>query len=76
MVREVAKAKQKAYDELCDRLAGQRDRAGNDVQQALHIKDWDGSVLKSEESVLRRWETYFKELMDDENERKRRVEEV
>ncbi|KAK3542201.1 hypothetical protein QTP86_018486, partial [Hemibagrus guttatus] len=79
--REVSKAKQKAYDELYTRLdtregekdlyrlARQRDRDGKDVQQARVIKDRDGRVLTSEESVQRRWKEYFEELMNEENER-------
>ncbi|KAK3519719.1 hypothetical protein QTP70_002672 [Hemibagrus guttatus] len=65
--REVSKAKQKAYDELYTRLdtregekdlyrlARQRDQDGKDVQQVIVIKDRDGRVLTSEESVQRRW---------------------
>ncbi|KAK3548424.1 hypothetical protein QTP70_012838 [Hemibagrus guttatus] len=61
--REVSKAKQKAYDELYTRLdtregekdlyrlARQRDRDGKDVQQVRVIKDREGRVLTSEESV-------------------------
>ncbi|KAK3514285.1 hypothetical protein QTP70_012904 [Hemibagrus guttatus] len=79
--REVSKAKQKAYDELYTRLdtregekdlyrlARQRDRDGKDVQQVRVIKDRDGRVLTSEESVQRRWKEYFEELMNEENER-------
>ncbi|KAK3518569.1 hypothetical protein QTP70_003334 [Hemibagrus guttatus] len=64
--REVSKAKQKAYDELYTtldtikgekdlyRLARQRARDGKDVQQVRVIKDRDGRVLTSEESVQRR----------------------
>ncbi|KAK3513292.1 hypothetical protein QTP70_009791 [Hemibagrus guttatus] len=86
--REVSKAKQKAYDELYTRLdtregekdlyrsARQRDRDGKDVQQVRVIKDRDGRVLTSEESVHRRWKEYFEELMNEENERERRVEGV
>ncbi|KAK3510781.1 hypothetical protein QTP70_022488 [Hemibagrus guttatus] len=86
--REVSKAKQKAYDELYTRLdtregekdlyrlARQRDRDGKDVQQVRVIKDGDGRVLTSEESVQRRWKEYFEELMNEENEREKRVEEV
>ncbi|KAK3531663.1 hypothetical protein QTP70_025893 [Hemibagrus guttatus] len=78
--REVSKAKQKAYDELYTRLdiregekdlyrlARQRDRDGKDVQQVRVIKDRDGRVLTSEESVQRRWKEYFEELMNEENE--------
>ncbi|KAK3521503.1 hypothetical protein QTP70_007968 [Hemibagrus guttatus] len=86
--REVSKAKQKAYDELYTRLdtregekdlyrlARQRDRDGKDVQQVRVIKDRDGRVLTSEESVQRRWKEYFEELMNEENEREIRVEGV
>ncbi|KAK3506225.1 hypothetical protein QTP70_002928 [Hemibagrus guttatus] len=84
--REVSKAKQKAYYELYTRLdtregekdlyrlARQKDRDGKDVQQV--IKDRDGRVLTSEESVHRRWKEYFEELMNEENEREKRVEGV
>ncbi|KAK3514944.1 hypothetical protein QTP86_020859, partial [Hemibagrus guttatus] len=87
--REVSKAKQKAYDELYTRLetregekdlyrlARQRDRDGKDVQQVRVIKDRDGRVLTSEESVQRRWKEYFEELINEENEMgKKRVEGV
>ncbi|KAK3533160.1 hypothetical protein QTP70_012245 [Hemibagrus guttatus] len=86
--REVSKAKQKAYDELYTRLdtrdgekdlyrlARQRDRDGKDVQEVRVIKDRDGRVLTSEESVQRRWKEYFEELMNEENEREKRVEGV
>ncbi|KAK3508269.1 hypothetical protein QTP70_018021 [Hemibagrus guttatus] len=86
--REVSKAKQKAYDELYTRLdtregekdlyrlARQRDRDGKDVQQVRVIKDRDERVLTSEESVQRRWKEYFEELMNEENEREKRVEGV
>ncbi|KAK3557743.1 hypothetical protein QTP86_000303 [Hemibagrus guttatus] len=62
--REVSKAKQKAYDELYTRLdtrEGEKD---------LY------RVLTSEESVQRRLKEYFEELMNEENEREKRVEGV
>ncbi|KAK3569461.1 hypothetical protein QTP86_031440, partial [Hemibagrus guttatus] len=86
--REVSKAKQKAYDKLYTRLdtregekdlyrlARQRDRDGKDVQQVRAIKDKDGRVLTSEESVQRRWKEYFEQLMNEENVREKRVEGV
>ncbi|KAK3538465.1 hypothetical protein QTP86_003695 [Hemibagrus guttatus] len=86
--RKVSKAKQKAYEEMYTRLdtregekdlyrlARQRDRDGKDVQQVRVIKDRDGRVLTSEESVQRRWKEYFEELMNEENEREKRVEGV
>jgi hypothetical protein len=85
---EVAKAKQKAYDDLYARLdsregdndiyrmARQRDRDGKDVQQIRVIKDKDGRVLTEASRVLQRWKVYFEELMNEENERERREEEV
>ncbi|KAK3548418.1 hypothetical protein QTP70_012839 [Hemibagrus guttatus] len=86
--REGSKAKQKTYEELYTRLdtregekdlyrlARQRDRDGKDVQQVRVIKDRDGRVLTSEESVQRRWKEYFEELMNEENDREKRVEGV
>ncbi|KAK3561697.1 hypothetical protein QTP86_012539 [Hemibagrus guttatus] len=86
--KEVSKANQKAYDEFYTRLdtregekdlyrlARQWDRDGKDVQQVRIIKDRDGRVLTSEESVQRRWKEYFEELMNEENEREKRVEGV
>ncbi|KAI5606596.1 hypothetical protein C0J50_2095 [Silurus asotus] len=85
--RDVAKAKEKAYEELYKRLdtkegekdlyrlARQRDRAGKDVLQVRAVKDGEGNVLTSEESVLRRWREYFEQLMN-ENYRERRLEDV
>ncbi|KAF7710733.1 hypothetical protein HF521_009605, partial [Silurus meridionalis] len=86
--RDVAKAKEKAYEELYKRLdtkegekdlyrlARQRDRAGKDVLQVRAIKDGEGNVLTSEESVLRRWREYFEQLMNEENHRERRLDDV
>ncbi|KAK2910488.1 hypothetical protein Q8A73_008203 [Channa argus] len=85
---EVAKAKQRAYEDLYARLgtkegevdlyrlARQRDRDRKDVQQVRVIKDKDGNVLTGARSVMGRWKEYFEELMNEENERERRVEEV
>ena len=39
------------------------------------IKDKDGKIIASEESVLRRWKKYFEELLNEENEREHRNEE-
>lgn len=84
----VAKAKQGAYDDLYARLdskkgeidlyrlARQRDRDGKDEQQVGVIMDRDGSVLTGTSSVMARWKEYFEELMNEENEREQRLEEV
>lgn len=58
------------------RLARQRDRDGKDMQQVRVIKDRDRSVLTGASSVMGRSKEYFEELMNEENERERRVEEV
>ena len=64
--REVARAKEHAYEELYDkletevgqkelyRLAKQRERAGKDVQLVKVIKDENGVLLSSEEDVRQR----------------------
>ena len=39
-------------------------------------KGRDGNVLTSEDIVLRRWKEPFKEPMNEENERERRLGEV
>ena len=81
---KVAKAKQRAYDNLYDSLDSkeretellvrQGDRKG--VQQARVIKDRDGNVLTGARSVMGRWKEYFEEMMNEGNERERRIEEV
>ncbi|KAK3564719.1 hypothetical protein QTP86_024874, partial [Hemibagrus guttatus] len=72
--REVSKAKQKAYDELYTRLDTREGE--KDLYRLARQKDRDGRVLTSEESVQRRWKEYFEELMNEENEREKRVEGV
>ncbi|XP_033097631.1 uncharacterized protein LOC117101709 [Anneissia japonica] len=86
--RAVAKAKENAYEELYERLntkeeekdlyrlAKQRDRAAKDVQQVRTIKNVNGNVLTDQVSVLKRWKEYFERLMNEENEREQRAEEV
>ncbi|KAI5627545.1 hypothetical protein C0J50_12902, partial [Silurus asotus] len=86
--RDVAKAKKKAYEELYERLdtkegekdlyrlARQRERAGKDVLQVRAVKDGEGNVLTRGESVLRRWREYFEQLMNEENQRERRLDYV
>ncbi|KAK3522940.1 hypothetical protein QTP86_009709 [Hemibagrus guttatus] len=62
--------------EISDCKVVQWYRDGKDVQQVRVIKDRDGRVLTSEESVQRRWKEYFEELMNEENEREKRVKGV
>ena len=49
------------------RLAGQRSRAGNDVQHVRVTKDKNGNVMVNLEAVLKRWKEYFEKLMNEEN---------
>lgn len=35
------------------------------------MKDSDGNVLTSKESMLRRWKEYLEGIMDEENEREK-----
>ncbi|KAK3525556.1 hypothetical protein QTP86_034849 [Hemibagrus guttatus] len=72
--REVSKAKQKAYDELYTRLDTREGE--KDLYRLARQRDRDGRVLTSEESVQRRWKEYFEELMNEENEREKRIEGV
>ena len=58
------------------RLAGQRDRAGKDVQHVRVIKDENGNVMANSEAVLKRWKEYFEKLMNEENNRDPRTEEA
>ena len=86
--RAVAKAKENAYDKLYEnlnskegekdlyRLARQRDKAGRDIEQVKVIKDSDGRLLTDQESILNRWQEYFKDLMNVENNRERREGEI
>ncbi|WP_139267336.1 hypothetical protein, partial [Escherichia coli] len=46
------------------------------MQQVRVIKDRDGNVLTGATSVMERWKEYFEELMNEENVREHRVEEV
>ena len=84
--RAVAKAKAEAYEKLYERLetpegqkdvyrlARQRQRAGEDVTQVKMMKDSEGNLLDNEERVLERWQDYFRELMNVENPRQKRIE--
>ena len=58
------------------RLARQRNTAGKDVQHVRVIKDENGNVMVNSEAVLKRWKEYFEKLMNEENNREPRIEEV
>ena len=82
--REVAKARNKAYEELYEKLetkegendvfkiAKQRNRQSKDVQQVKVIKSKTGEILMKEEKVKQRWKEYFDNLLNHENSREKR----
>ncbi|KAK3539360.1 hypothetical protein QTP70_003845 [Hemibagrus guttatus] len=59
------------YKELQHRVKREVSKAKQKAYEELYTR-----VLTSEESVQRRWKEYFEELMDEENEREKRVEGV
>ncbi|KAK3529803.1 hypothetical protein QTP86_004629 [Hemibagrus guttatus] len=59
------------YKELQRRVKREVSKAKQKAYDELYTR-----VLTSEESVQRRWKEYFEELMNEENEREKRVEEV
>ena len=86
--REVAKARNKAYEELYKKMetkegenevfkiAKQRNRQSKDVQQVKVIKSKTGEILMEEEKVQQRWKEYFDNLLNHENPRERRERDV
>ena len=86
--KAVAMAKGRAYDNLYTRLetkegekelyrlARQRDRAGKNVQHVRVIKDENSNVMVNSEAVLKIWKEYFEKLMNEENNRDPRTEEI
>ena len=81
-------AKRHAYDNLYARLetkegekklyrlAKQRNRAGKDVQQVRIIQKENGNVMVNSETELKRLKEYFEKLINKENDREPRTEEV
>ena len=86
--KAVAMAKGRAHDNLYARLktkkgekelyrlAGQRDRAGENVQHVRVLKDAKSNMMVSSEAVLKRWKEYFEKLMNEKNDRDPRTEEA
>ena len=82
--RKVAKVKNEAFQELYKRLetkegvnevfriAKQRNKNGQDVQQVKAAKSKYGEVLVEQQRVQRRWKEYFEDLLNQENPRERR----
>jgi len=46
------------------------------VQQIRVVKDKNGNLLTDRGRVLSRWKEYFEELLNEENERERRLEDI
>ena len=67
--------KQKKVTKSCIDWLG-RDRAGKDVQHVRVIKDENGNVMVNSEAMLKRWKKYFEKLMNEENNRDPKTEEV
>ena len=71
-----------AYDNLYEKLKTKgekklyRYRVGKDVQHVRVIKDKNGNVMVNLEAVLKRWKEYFEKLMNKENNRDPRTEEM
>ena len=56
------------------RMARSRNRNSKDVYQTKLIKNEDGSVLIEDDKILKRWQEYFRKLMNEENPRELREE--
>ena len=55
------------------RIAKQRNKYGQDVQQVKVVKSKCREVLVEEQRVQQLWKEYFKDLLNQENPRERRV---
>ena len=77
----VAQAKARSYEGVYDeletkeglnkmiKLAKTRHKSTKDITHIKQIKDENGTVLKKEEDILKRWIEYFEKLLNEENER-------
>ena len=77
----VAIAKAEAYEEIHKeldtkrgqrkifRLAKQRQRSTRDITHIRQIQDENGNVLRKETKIVKRWQQYFENLLNEENER-------
>ena len=72
--RAAAKAKAEAY-KICMIvwIAKQKNRESQGVYQAKYMKDTSGVVLVEDDDIRERWRTYFKQLMNVEDDRIKRV---
>ena len=79
--REVARAKEEAWKEWYDnlgtrhgektiyRIAKTRAKQKKDITQTAVIKNANQKVMTKEDDIKRRWQEYFKELLNVQNER-------
>ena len=74
--RVYARLETKEGEKELYRLAGQRERAGKDVQHVRVIKDENDNVMINSEAVLKRWKQYFEKLTNEKNNREPRTEEA
>ena len=71
-----ARLKTKEVEKELYRLSGLRDRTGKGVQHVRVMKNKSGNEMIIFEAVLKRWKEYFEKLMNEENKREPRMEEV
>ena len=71
-----ARLETKKVEKKLHKLARQGDKAGKDVQHVRVIKDENGNMIVNSEAVLKRWKEHFEKLMNEENNREPRTEEV
>ena len=51
------------------KLSKARSKSTKDITHIKQIKDRNGTVLKREGDILKRWRAYFEQLLNEENER-------
>ena len=56
------------------RIAKQRDRASRDVQKIRIIKDAEEKPLTREGDILKGWQKYFEEVVNEENDHEKRTD--
>ena len=55
-------------------MAKLRNRSYKDIYPTKLIKNEDGSVLMEDNKIIKRWQEYFRKLMNEENSRELREE--
>ena len=79
--RKVAQVKSRAWDDLYEelesprgrkslfQLAKQRNKASKDLTRIKQMKNEQGQVLMVDEEIRKRWQDYFRTLLNEENQR-------